>query len=317
MADIFLVNQTPATGAIAMFNLKTELKLAGWTVPFSGDGSSLFSSSDGITTGAAGAGGMANTNAWFVLKWPGSGSKSICVQRGTTNLLWRVTYSYAAGYLIGSASATRTPTASDVKQTVIGGGTDASPTFNNFMAGTADAGFRHHIWCQSAAPYGFYSIAVVNGGATGGPLHVFALDHMLSTSYQTGDTDPYVLMCAGDTSAGSTTLTGGTGAHTSVNGALAGASGVKTAIMNSINPCNDGGIAPNPITGKDDAIDLKWFSTVAPTMNKGWSDLFYYHLTGTAAAPRHAPTAVDSVTTRDRCVFGILNVPWDGSTPTV
>jgi hypothetical protein len=185
------------------------------------------------------------------------------------------------------------------------------------MNGVADGGFRHHLWFQSAAPYGFYSLAITTGGLSTGPVHNFSLDHMLSTTYQAGDTDPYVLMVVGDGNSGGTSLTSGTGAHTSVNGALAGSSGVKVSIINTISPISDQGLAPNPITGKDDAIDLKWMSTAAPTMNKGSSDLFYYHITGTAAAPRHAPTAVDFAGVRDRCVIGILNVPWDGSTPTV
>jgi len=283
MADVFLTNQTPATGAIAMFNLKTQAKAAGWTVPFSGDGTSLFNSSDGITTGASGAGGMANSSAWYVIKWPGSGSKSICIQRGTTNLVWRVKYSFSAGFTLGSASATRVPAATDEK-ILLGGNTDAAPTFANFFNGTADAGYRHNLWFQSETPFAFYSVGWVNGGSSTGGIHNLSLDHMLSTSYQAGDTDPYVLMCSGGVSATGTDMTGGTNTATSIGGALAGSGGVKTAIFNSVAPISNSGLPPNPNTGKDEAVPLVWMCTTAPAGWKGWSDVFYYHLTGTASA---------------------------------
>jgi hypothetical protein len=317
MADQFLVNQTPATAPIGVFNMKTTGKLATWTVPQSSDGTTYNSSGDQISSGASGANGMANNSAWYVLKWPGSGAKSICLQRGTTDLVWRVKVSLTNGFVGGSPGATRVPSATDEK-TLIGGGTDASPTFANLFNGIANGGFRHEVWFQGAAPWGMYSTAFATGGAA--PGHGIFLDHMNSASFQSGETDPYVWYASGGAASMTTDLVGGVNAALSVGaGVLGGSGGMKAVAPAGLGPGSGGqsGIAPNPFSGKDDGAPLMWFSTVAPTLFKGWSDLFFHELTGTPAATRTTPFALDFSGTRTKCLFGNLILPWDGSTPTV
>ena len=65
MAFVFDVNESPATYAVAMFQFKTLMKTAGWTVPRSSDGLTFNSSGDQITSGSSGANGMNNNNAWL------------------------------------------------------------------------------------------------------------------------------------------------------------------------------------------------------------------------------------------------------------
>lgn len=118
MTMIFDTNFVPATYAEAVFRTKQLLKTAGWVHQASGDGLAAFSATPGnindvIAAAGAGAGGMANTNAWFVIKEPGSGTRQICYQRGLDNTRWRVKYSVAAGFNGGTPSATTTPTATD------------------------------------------------------------------------------------------------------------------------------------------------------------------------------------------------------------
>lgn len=318
MADQFLTNQTPATGSVAVFNIKATGKLATWTVPQSSDGTTYNSSGDQISGSGSGANGMANTNAWWVLKWPGSGSKSICVQRGTTDLVWRVKVSLTNGFVGGTPGISRVPSATDEK-ILIGGGTDASPTFNAFFNNIANGGFRHSMWFQGAAPWGMWSSAFATGGAT--PGHGLMLDHMSVQSYQSGETDPYVWYCSGGSAAMTSDVTGGVNAAMSVGaGILGGAGGMKAVAPAGLGPgsSGQGGISPNAFTGKDDGVPLMWFSTAAPSLFKGWSDIFNHSVTGTAAATRTTPMAFDvGATVRGRILMGNILLPWDGSTPTV
>ena len=75
MAYTFLTNQTPATAAVAIYNLKTTFKAAGWTVPRSSDGTTYNNSGDQISAGTSGAGGMDNARAWFVIQEPAAPSR--------------------------------------------------------------------------------------------------------------------------------------------------------------------------------------------------------------------------------------------------
>lgn len=136
---------TPATGAACMFDFKEFAKANGWTVPRSSDGITYNPSGDQITTGAAGAGGMANNYAWFELRCP-AGLRSLVFQRITTNLLWRVKYEGpGSGFTGGTPTATRVPTAT--REVVVrGGGTDAAPT--GYTLHTTDGTYRAIFTCD-------------------------------------------------------------------------------------------------------------------------------------------------------------------------
>jgi hypothetical protein len=125
--DFTNINQAPATGSEAIFKIKATLKLAGWTIPSSGDGLSYFSGSDGITHAGSGSGGQANTGAWWRAKMP-TGGREILIQRSSSNLNWWMQQSFSVGFTGGSPSATVAPTASDAKN-VSGTSSSGTPWF--------------------------------------------------------------------------------------------------------------------------------------------------------------------------------------------
>lgn len=310
-------NQTPATGALAIFSLKALLKgltPTAWTVPSSSDGTTYFSASDGITTGAAGAGGLANSNAWFILQMPGS-LKQWCLQRGTTNQLWRVKYSFAAGFSGGTPGISRVPSATDEK-VLLGSGTDAAPTFANLFA-TADGGYRFSCAAQTTSPWAFWSFGFPTGG--GNPSHGFFLDPLQSGTYQAGETDPYVTYCEG-TGSGSclaaNLFNGGAGMQASFNGITQ--SNVKMLQYSSLTPVSDGALAPNPYSGKDDLLPLFYAITGGTNPGiKGQSGIFAFDSVGNASVHRLTPSPLRIVSSNDMIVIGAVVFPWDGTTPTI
>lgn len=204
MGKVYSVNNRVSTGAEAIFVLKTTLKNAGWTVVSSGDSLTYDSGADIITHAGSGAGGMANTRAWFRIQEP-NGEREFTIQRGTTNLVWRVKYSTALKFVGGSPNATTTPTAGD-GQILMGGGSDASPTYSTWFG--ADGAYMYHVVAQTeplsngiGAAYGFHAWDTLNG--IGENRGGFFLEPMAPGSYAEcvgprtspteGDADPVVI----------------------------------------------------------------------------------------------------------------------------
>lgn len=156
------VNVAPATGSVAAFTFKEMLKVTvGYTHVRSSDGTTMSTVTDQIASGASGAGGFANTNAYWIGQDPAG--HQVCMQRGTTNIAWRVKLSHSTHFTGGSPSATVTPSATDeiVRR---GGGTDASPTFTNIFG--TDGTYHLHCGGDSAAPYHWwYEMTALAGGA--------------------------------------------------------------------------------------------------------------------------------------------------------
>lgn len=180
------VNLSPATGAFLMYYLKEMWKQGGATAKSSSDGTTYSSSTDLLTTGASGAGGFGNTSAWG--RWQFPDGTEVCVQRGTTNLLWRIKWSHSATFVGGSPAATQTPSATD-QQYVCGGGTEAAPTYFSLWA--ADAGYKASMGMDNAAPYDFWCVT----GTIGTGLlnnRIWRLS-MASGSYPSADVAPYIV----------------------------------------------------------------------------------------------------------------------------
>jgi len=207
MAKITDVNNTPGTGAEAIFILKELLKSVGWTVPRSSDGTTYNAAGDQISHSGAGANGMANNHAWFVIREPGGGHYW-CFQRGTTNVNWRIKISSYADFSTGAPDATHT--AASVDQYVIHGtGTDAAPTYAAIF--NADGGYRWHVIAENApvgvaSPiYGFWAFATVSG--TGVRKTVIIQEPMMIGTFPElssgtraapviGDPDPVIFLCS-------------------------------------------------------------------------------------------------------------------------
>lgn len=320
MAQLFTLNAQPATGAIAMFNFKEAAKAAGATVPRSGDGTTYNSSGDQITTGASGAGGMGNTNAWFNLVFPDG--RSYVIQRMSGDTSWRVKYSFSGGFTGGSPSATRVPSATD-EGVVKGAGTDASPTGSTLFY--TNNTYYHHMMFTNAAPYAFYDVKIAVGGGTG---QLFAWLHDPLTNYDLLDQDPTIIYCS-DTGTGgvlqlSNYASGTAGPFGWLKYGLAGAAFTRIAAL--IYSDSGGQIIPtncptNPHSGVDDEFPVPYGRKTALGVPVGWKGL------GTLARwrgqDRSTPSLIDLDPSGDppqvknRLVVGNVSLPWDGATALV
>lgn len=313
MPYTWTTNQTPATGAVAVFNLKTLLKTVGWTVPSSSDGTTYNSSGDQITTGSSGAGGMANNSAWFRIKSP-TGNRELIIQRGTSNPNYRIMYSAAAGFSGGSPAATQTPSATD-EEFILGGGTHAVPTFVAWFS--TDNSYRQQIGANSTADYPFWMVCYPNGG--GSPNAGFLWDPILNSV--PGDNDALVIYIGvtGTTVFESGTI-GGVSTNSLARGWLKkGLSGEDFVIIPGNHYTSGGGgtLAPssaatNPHTGKDDEFPVLYgrsTSLAAPQGFKGVSSIIRWR--GTLRTTGDTATVV---TTKDRFIAAHISLPWDGST---
>lgn len=171
-------------GAEAIFDLKALLKAAGWVVRSSGDATTYFSSSDGITTAGTGAGGMNNSRSWFCIRAPASMTprREFCFQRGTTgNTHWWIKVSAEDGFTGGTPDADDMPTATD-EQNLHGTAVAGTSLF------TTAATYRHHIGADNATPFGWYIFNLVNG--TGVQDAAIVFDPLATGSYPSQDDDP-------------------------------------------------------------------------------------------------------------------------------
>lgn len=202
---------TPATGSVAFWTVIEMLVNAGASILSCGDGNTYDPTGTLITSGASGAGGLGNTNAWVRLGLV-SGHE-LTIQRGASNLVWRVKYSAQAGFSDGTPSATQTPTATD-QAIRCGGGTDASPTYFT-MFGT-DASYKLDGCADSSSGAFWFVPTLISGGAQSGGLVFDPLNQVLS-----GDTEPtgFVVVAAG------ATFSSGTLSSTSASATTSGAMG--------------------------------------------------------------------------------------------
>jgi hypothetical protein len=310
---------TPATGAEAIFNLKTLLKLQGWTVQSSSDGTTYNASGDQISSAGSGAGGMANNSAWFRIRSPaGAGSQEFTCQRGTTNLVWRIKRSRTAGFTGGSPGTTQTPSATD-ELIAIGAGTDASPTFSSLFA--ADGTYRWNCASDGASPYGWWAVAFPTGG--GAPQAVLILDPLLDTTATDADIYIFLVGVSGQSQLSLAALQNEAGAATSraawsqIISASPGSSYVHWPTCRYATGSGDvspNALPTNPINAKDERFPAIYArrSALANPGFKGQSSLLRW--TGTS---RTTGDTLTVSTTRDRIVMADISLPWDGTVPSV
>lgn len=318
MAYSWTPNLTPATGAVAVYELKERLKAAGATVLSSSDGTTYNSSGDQITSGNSGAGGLANTNAWFRVQLA-DGVRQMTFQRGSGNTAWRIKYSASAGFTGGSPGATQTPTASD-GQVFFGGGTDASPTFATWF--NTDGTYRAHVGADNAAPYSWWFATYPTGGGTPNGGMVYDPVQVPAAA----DTDPVVISVA-ISSGGFTAATIGAVSTSSTAARVVGwlkhnlvGAGYVAIPGNKIASVGGGDLAPegagsNPHSGNDDMFPIIYgrpTGQAAPQGYKGISSVMYWN--GTMRATGDTLTVSSS---RDRLILGQVSVPWNGQVPTV
>lgn len=252
------VNLSPATGAAAMYALKETLKWAGWSIRSSGDGSTYNSSGDQITHGGFGAGGMANSNAWFRIRTPeGVGGREFTFQRTSANTTWRHKVSHSVGFVGGSPSATQTPSATD-EGVVWGSGTDAAPT-GTIWFGT-DGTYKVHIGAETAAPYDAYLIAAATGT---GITKRWWFVNMVPGTYSGLDVAPYLVQISTDSAAETTMGSIAAGPNGIGYGyfkkGLSGESFVRFrafSFKGGTTPATVNGLGLNPYSGKDTIMPM-------------------------------------------------------------
>ena len=319
MAWTFTTNLNPAGGPAAIFNLKTALKAAGWTVPRSSDGSTYNAAGDQISVPGTGAGGMANTRAWFVIQEP-SGVRQWCIQRGTgvsptSDENWRIKISGAAGFTGGAPAATVTPSATD-QVIILGAGTDAAPTTAQLMSAAVN-GTRQNIGVGGLAErYAWYMLLTNVGLTTTNCLMMH--DTLQANGYVSADTDPCVYCVIANTA---TVLSGLQGAPGNTARAYLGAvttaanAGMSLPIYgaNANSSAFPGGVSTSPWNGKDVAVPQMWTrpaNVAAPQGFKGFSGVL---LSG--SVQRTNMDTLDVLSTKDRIYVNGYWLPWNGSTP--
>jgi hypothetical protein len=212
-----LANFVPVSGAVeGLFKFKEMLKSCGWTVTASSDGVVSFStSSDVLTTytgvlvsGSGVTGSFGNKSAWFVVASPanpsgnGTATQYWSFQRDSTNNgtnfeTWRVKYASDPFDML-TASLTATPgppNQQTLSQSIlVGGGTDASPTFAVLFRTVGN--FRWNSAANNDKPYDWYIAGVEFTAYT--PVTLLIHDGLITGSWPDSasfptqyDTTPY------------------------------------------------------------------------------------------------------------------------------
>ncbi len=276
------VNLAVADGSEAVFYLKQTMKQAGWVVKESSDGVTYDPAGDRITNGGAGLHGMANDRAWFRIQSPaGAGGREYTFQRtsgGNTN--WRCMYSASAGFTGGTPDHLQTPSATD-EQILLGGGTDAAPTFVQGFSGSAS---HIHVGANTTAPYDWYLVGVANGAVNAAPWMLgVGLVPGLSPA---GDTDQWITgwtYALPDITAFITPSVGlGKGFF---KHGLSGEAFVNYPFL--YDPSSITFLPVNPITGNDEAIPffLGRVTSVGNGGLKGWVSSVKLRLTASRQIP--------------------------------
>ena len=330
MAYSYSVNNTPATGAVAMYTLIATLITAGWSQVDSSDGTTQAAGQ--VTTGASGTGGLGNNSAWVRLQAPAVNGGAITnqqreftIQRGTTDRDWRIKYSASAGFTGGAA--TQTPNNTTDCVILLGAGTDASPTYGTSWL-PVNAGYRYHVIAGGADEfYSFMAFSVTNAITT--LTSCIFLDVMAPGSYPSVDVDPAVTYVNSSTPLSENTTTSTAAQSTSATPSITRAwlgpvSNAQTSTTtNSVKVGavtwgssligNASTLGTNPFTLKDDTVPVPWLRTASSTQPVGWkgfSTLFLW--------PTVARTNLDTYNisgTRDRIYLNGYCCPWSGAVP--
>ncbi len=183
---------TVTNGSDLMYQVKQFFKTSGgWTVPRSSDGITMSLVADVITHAGAGAGGLANLKAWFVLRDP-SGRREYCFQRtASNNTDWRITFSELSRFIIGSPSATVVPSAADTA-TLHGAGTDGVPVNTTFLR--TDGSYKLQV-CVDPTPIGIGDVYLAwfgtSDNVTPSDCGTMFMAEALK-EYDEGDTSPII-----------------------------------------------------------------------------------------------------------------------------
>lgn len=314
MARNFYTNLVPTNADHIFFLLKHYLKLHGWVVTASSDGTTYNASGDQITVYASGAGGIGNNRAWFVIRDPGS-KIWFSYQRGTQKYEFRVTVSVSA-FSAGSPSATQIPAPATAahESLRLGGGTAAAPTFTNHSTNDSDS--HLHLMIDDAAPYGFWAFSHTwLSAASTGPRFAMFLDPM--DDGPSNDNWKYVFQCAYGAGGDRMNYTVLTATETGSNAPVAyflrgdGGSEAWAGVTYGSYKILTSQVVPEFLGRGQFAYDPglpmpagRRSGAAAPTGEKGTSTLFRWPVVARAHG--------EVFTGKTRAVMGSVIVEWDG-----
>lgn len=299
-----------------IFQLKAQLKLAGWVVTKSGDATTYNGSGDQITTATSGAGGLGNTNAWFVIRMPSvSGvQREFSFQRGASAGLYTVNYSYSNGFT-GAGTASAIPS-------LPADGKNVCTARSIFAASGSFQRVVMHIGVQYASPYGFvaWPVTAINSLAFGVSGPAFILDPLVVGSYSPSELDPYVIYLDSDLGGfgGGGTLEALTNSSVPFGCGWIG-KGTASESFSLIRGVGVGGDTPisagvSPYTGSLNLWPLLWTSDTRGAVFgagiKGMSSFLKFP----SIQMQFGETLSES-SSRDWYVQRSVAYPWDGSLP--
>lgn len=218
-----------AKNSRVIWDVKERLKVLGWTVPRSGDASSYSSSGDIHSASTT----LETVKAWFEIIAPDS-SVAWTWQRGATAQSCRLKFAWAStggtiDFSGGSPGAGQTgqPATTTDEFVLLGGGTDAGPTYANWIA-TADGVDNSVIVADDAAPYGFCAFGT-RTSAVNGVDYAIVLDPLQTSTVDSLDAAPSVAYANGQSTSALTTGQTLSVTSSAVGWALKGLTGASLA----------------------------------------------------------------------------------------
>lgn len=309
MAFSFTVNQSPATGAIAMYALIAKLIAQGWLKNADSDGTTYSATGAQVTSGNSGANGLGNDKAWVRLQRPDGGAELTIQRQAFGDGAWRIKYVEGGVFTAGSPGATQTPSNAN-EGIVLGSGTDAAPNFATLFGNNNT--YKMQLGADGASPYGFWLACYPSIGSA--CQTAFVYEPLALTA--PGETTPYVILCgnvdfaAGAIASSNPNVKGYLGAISSANFVQISGMQLQQASGNALFPV---GAGANPWTTKDDGCPIMFgrpLAMGAPTGYKGVSTLLRW--AGTQRAVSGDTAALASA--KDRIIFQTISLPWDGAT---
>jgi hypothetical protein len=237
-------------------------------------------------------------------------TRRLCIQVDATGpgsgFNARVKIAWGGDYTTsGGGTATQVPAVSG-EGIVLGGGTDASPTFAAWGPNTGDYIFQGLGYSDS--PMGFVALMYPPAGsASGGAGWFFAMDPLEDSSYESG-CDDVVLIKFAQATPDAASLAAEVACFARSQLGLGGVawSALKMLAVGSI----PGSAAAEPRTNKKPTARIRYARDTSPADSFGLSRLFRWF--GPASS---VPRTGTLLTTKDKLIIGPLCLPWDGTEP--
>lgn len=252
-------------------------------------------------------------SAWIAFKMPAVRgiTRRICLQRAgvSSGQSVRAKINWTTDYTGGTA--TQTPTVAG-ETVFLGGGTDASPTFDTFAPSTGSyivqcLGYDTSPQCFAVAMY------PAAGGAVGSAGLFFALDALEDSSYISGCDDAILVRSKQTTPIVGSLVSDDAGTAHCFARARLGLTGpdptweaVKMLAVGSI----PGSASAEPRGNKKPVARIKYARDTSPPDSFGLSRLFRWY-----GPVGYVPMTANLSSTKDLIVIGQLALPWDGTEP--